>query len=141
MANALKSILAVPDAHNRTSAALLLLRVVAGLAMANHGFGKIKNPMHWMDKAPNPAPGFLQLLAAISEFGGGLAIAAGLLTPLAALGLICTMGYAINTHRAKGQGFQDYELAVMHLMVAVTMLVGGPGRFSADAFIFGKKKA
>jgi len=41
-------------------------------------------------------PGFLQGLAALSEFGGGLALIAGLLTPLAAFGIACTMVVAVG---------------------------------------------
>ncbi len=54
------------------SVGLLLLRLVVGLAFMFHGYGKIQHPFGWM--GPNAAiPPFFQALAAISEFGGGLA--------------------------------------------------------------------
>jgi putative oxidoreductase len=136
----LKRLFAVPDGSSRLAIGLFILRVVAGLAMATHGWGKIKNPMHWMDKAPNPPHAIFQLLAAVSEFFGGLAIAAGLLTPLAALGIACTMCVAIYTHVAKGDAFKGYELAVLYLAASLALMIGGPGKLSADALLFGKKR-
>ena len=38
-----------------------------------------------------PVPGALQFLAFLSEFGGGIALLLGLLTPVAALGVLSTM--------------------------------------------------
>src|ERR1044071_3379761 len=61
---------------------LLLIRLVVGSAFMLHGWGKIQHPFSWMGPE-SPVPGFFQLLAAISEFGGGLAWILGLLTPLA----------------------------------------------------------
>ena len=81
------------------SVALLLLRVVAGVGMAMHGWGKIQNPFHWMDGAASPAPGVFQALAALSEFGGGIALALGALTPIAAAGVLSTMAVAAFTRR------------------------------------------
>ncbi|NUP11789.1 MAG: DoxX family protein [Polyangiaceae bacterium] len=141
-----RKLLSVPDTNNRVAAALLILRVVFGFAMANHGWGKIRNPLHWLDGAPNPPPGILQAAAAVSEFFGGLAIAFGLLSPAAALGIAATLSYAIYTHKMKGDTFAgakgggSYELAALHLTAVLTVLVGGPGRYSLDAILFGKRR-
>ncbi len=137
--------LKVPEVSGRVAAGLALLRVTAGCIMAMHGYGKIKNPLHWMDGAPNPPAAVLQLIAAVSEFFGGLAIAAGLLSPLAAIGIVCTMGYAIYTHKLKGdplvgKGGGSYELAALHLLAALTILITGPGKLSVDRLLFGAKK-
>lgn len=71
-----------------TSLALLVLRGIAGGAMVLHGLPKIVTPTSWMGDA---LPGWLQLLAAFAEVGGGVAWIFGLLTPVAALGLGITM--------------------------------------------------
>jgi putative oxidoreductase len=129
-----------------TSTGLLILRVVAGLAFMFHGWGKIQNPTGWMGPNAN-IPGVFQALAAISEFGGGLAWILGALTPLASFGLACTMVVATYMHAfvlkdpfvAKGPGSGSYELASVYLCVAVLFLLAGPGRFSADYCLFRDK--
>jgi putative oxidoreductase len=130
----------------RVSTGLLILRLVAGLAFVFHGYGKIQHPLNWM--GPNASiPGPLQALAAISEFGGGLAWMVGLLTPLASLGLACTMAVATCMHAfvfkdpfvAKGPGSGSYELASVYFCIALLFLLAGPGRFSVDRLIFGAK--
>jgi putative oxidoreductase len=72
--------------------ALFVLRAVAGSAFVLHGSTKIRDPFHWMDHIPNvePAPGVLQALAAVAEFGGGFALILGLFTPIAALAIGCS---------------------------------------------------
>jgi putative oxidoreductase len=129
----------------RVSAGLFILRLVAGLAFIFHGYGKITNPFGWMPPESG-VPGILQALAALSEFGGGLAWMLGLLTPLASFGLACTMAVAVWTHAVvlgdpfvpKGPG-GSYELASIYLCVAILLLLCGPGRFSLDRAVFGRK--
>jgi len=66
------SLLFPPRPSGRFGVVLLLLRVVAGAAFMFHGWPKIQNPLGWMgDISSMPSP--LQALAALSEFGGGLA--------------------------------------------------------------------
>ncbi len=124
--------------------AILLLRLVSGLAFIQHGWPKIQHPFDWM--GPEAAiPGFLQGLAALAEFGGGLALLVGLLTRLAALGITCTMLVAIfMVHVAQGDPFvnpqgSSYELAAVYLAIMVVFLLRGAGRFSLDALICRKK--
>lgn len=116
--------------------ALVPLRVLAGVAMAHHGWGKFLDPFHWMDGGKNPAPSVFQALAAVSEFLGGLALALGLLTPLAAFGIACTMAVAVFRHVSKGDPFigrgGSWELASLFFCVSALFLVAGPGRFSVD---------
>jgi putative oxidoreductase len=125
--------------------ALLLLRVAAGLAFMMHGWGKIQNPFGWM--GPDAfAPGILQALAALAEFGGGLAWILGLLTPLASLGIACTMAVAVFVHAfMRGDPFvalgggPSYELAALFFCLALLLLTMGPGKFSLDRKIFGSR--
>ena len=129
----------------RAAIGLLLVRLVFGLGLMFHGWGKIQNPMAWMG-AEAPIPGILQALAAVSEFGGGLALILGLLTPIAAFGIACTMAYAtFGYHMRQGDPFvattggSSYELAALYLTAALLLLLAGPGRLSLDAALFGKK--
>ncbi len=130
-----------------SSSALLILRVIAGLAFMHHGWGKMQNPMAWMGPEA-PVPGFLQFLAAFSEFAGGLAWVLGLLTPAACFGIGCTMIVATSLHAfvlkdpfvATSKGGSSYELAIVYLAITFLLLVLGPGSMSLDAVVFKTKK-
>lgn len=136
---------AVPENSSRLSAVLLLLRVTAGVAFMHHGWGKIQHPFTWMGPdAFAPAP--FQALAAFAEFGGGLAWILGLLFPLASVGIFCTMITATWFHAIKrGDPFVPqslapaYELAAIYACIAFLMLATGPGRWSLDRMLFGKR--
>ena len=136
--------LTVPEHSPFADFALLLLRLVAGLAFVIHGWPKIQSPFGWM--GPDAfAPGLLQALAALSEFGGAIAWILGLLMPLASLGIACTMGVAVCMHVfMRGDPFvsaggSSYELAAVYFCVSILLLAAGPGRFSVDGKIFGPR--
>jgi putative oxidoreductase len=137
-------IFAVRSFPGSVDVVFLLLRLVCGAGMAMHGWGKIQNPMGWMGPQA-PVPGVLQLLAAISEFGGGIAWVVGLLVPLASLGVACTMAVAVFFHMVVqgdpfvSKGGASYELAAIYLCVALVLMVAGPGRLSSDRKLFGVK--
>jgi putative oxidoreductase len=129
-----------------SSFALLLIRLVVGTAFIIHGWQKIQNPFGWMGPQA-PVPGLFQFLAAFSEFGGGIAWILGLLTPLAALGIGCTMTVAVSMHSmmlhdpfVNLTGGRSYELASAYLCIAVLLLALGPGKFSLDAKLFGERQ-
>ncbi len=130
-------------------AALLFLRLVVGTAFVLHGWPKIQHATSWMGPEA-PIPGWLQFLAALSEFGGGIAWILGALTPLFSLGLLCTMAFAtFLVHVRMGHPFvgdaqthgPSYELALGYLAIAVLFLLVGPGRFSVNALLFGRTPA
>ena len=121
---------------------LLLLRLVMGAAFLFHGWPKIQNPLGWMGPDAS-VPAILQALAALAEFGGGIALIVGLLTRLAALGITTNMVVALAmVHLPHGDPFvgkageRSYELAAVYLACAVLFLLLGPGRFSLDALLF-----
>jgi putative oxidoreductase len=129
--------------HGRAGLALLVVRVVFGAAFVLHGLGKIQAPFSWMGPDA-PVPGFLQALAALSEFGGGIALILGLLTPLAALGLLGTMTFALGmVHLPMGHPFvaaepggPSFELALVYWSLSLLMILVGPGAYSVDAMLF-----
>jgi putative oxidoreductase len=140
----MKQLFAVRPHAQDVDVILLLIRLVMGVAFILHGLGKIQSPMSWM--GPNsPVPGFFQALGAIAEFGGGIALIIGLVTPLASLGLMFTMLVAAAMHAfvmgdpfiSKGAG--SYELPVIYLLISLLLLVMGPGRYALDKKIFGSK--
>jgi putative oxidoreductase len=122
--------------------ALLLIRIVAGLAFTIHGWGKIQNAFGWMGPS-GFAPGIFQALAAVSEFCGGLAWILGLLTPLASFGITCTMAVAFSFHAfmrgdpfVAAKGGASFELASIYFCIALLLMALGPGRFSLDCMLF-----
>jgi putative oxidoreductase len=128
---------------------LLVLRIVTGAAFIMHGWGKIQSPdgpFHWMDKMPEPPPGPIQALAVLAEFGGGIALIVGFLTPLAAILIAGTMTVALaKVHLPNGDPFvsvkpPSFEPAAGYLAQMIMFLLVGPGTLSVDAFLFGKKK-
>ncbi len=129
---------------------LLVLRIVTGLAFIMHGWGKIQSPggpFHWMDQMPDAPPGPVQALAVLAEFGGGIALMVGFLTPLAAFLIAGTMAVALaKVHLPGGDPFvgqpgkPSFEPAAGYLAQMIMFLLVGPGVLSVDALLFGKKK-
>jgi putative oxidoreductase len=142
-----KRFFSTPTHPSFSSFALLLLRVVVGIAFLFHGKFKIQNPFGWM--GPDGfAPPIFQALAALSEFGGGIALILGLLTPLACLGLACTMAVAFSMHTfvlgdpfVSMTGGSSSELSAVFFCIALLLLTTGPGRFSLDRKLFGVRSA
>lgn len=123
---------------------LLILRVVVGLTMAAHGSQKL---FAWFGgpglrklgagfDSRGLRPGlFNAVLAGLGEFGGGLLLALGLITPLAGALITAVMVVAIiTTHGPKGffnhAGGFEYNLVLMAAAVAVSST--GPGTLSLD---------
>lgn len=126
----------------------LVLRVALGIAMMAHGWSKIQNPFGWMSRPGQPAsvPGVLQALAALSEFGGGVALILGLLFPLACFGLMCTMFVARMAHSGQpfvstARGGETWEDVGIYFAASLMFLLLGPGRLALDAILFGRKRA
>lgn len=129
------------------STALLIVRLIAGIAFVVHGSGKMANPFGWMP-AGSPVPSVFQFLAAISEFGGGIALILGLLTRLGSLGLFFTMLVATGMHAfvlhdpfVNTTGGSSFEPALGYLGISILFLILGPGKFSIDQKMFGEKPA
>jgi len=105
-----------------------------------HGWGKIQNPMSWM--GPDAAtPGIFQFLAALSEFGGGLAWILGLLTRLASFGILCTMVVAVWAMYSNGATFvgqPSFELPAVYFAVALCLMCLGGGKYALDRLAFRK---
>jgi putative oxidoreductase len=125
---------------------LLLLRVIAGGTIFAHGAQKL---FGWFGgHGLRGTAGFFEnigfrpplLLAALAGLGeaGGLLLAFGFVTPLAALGIAIVMFNAIVVvHWSKGffNGNGGLEFPLLMATVAVAVAATGPGRFSIDRAI------
>ena len=126
------------------AAGLLLARLTIGLLMAAHGSQKLFGLFGGSGPAGTRkffaglgfrAPLAMAFVAGLSELGGGLLLAFGLLTPFAALAITVVMLNAVGTvHWKKGffnsAGGFEYNLLIIATGLAVT--AAGPGRFSLD---------
>ena len=126
---------------------LLLLRIVLGGIMAAHGAQKLFG--WWGGPGMQGTAGMCTSFAyrfpflmacglASAEFGGGLALATGFLTPLGALAVTVVMLNAVYLiHWAKGFWASNggYEFNLLIAGAAVALAAMGPGRFSIDRAI------
>ncbi|HEY0464026.1 MAG TPA: DoxX family protein [Polyangiaceae bacterium] len=115
--------------------AFLGLRLAFGSTLAlSHGLGKLEAPARFIQGLTNrgfPLPELFGWAALLSEFVGGLLLALGLFTrPAAALVLITLTVAALDIH--SGDPFAKRELALAYAVVALTLLIAGPGRLSLD---------
>ena len=129
------------EVSSATNLALLVLRAATGLTLAAHGWnkffsgGRLPGTGRWFDSI-GMRPGRLNAwLAAGTEVGAGVLLAAGLVTPVSAGGVIGVMVVAGWTvHRSNGffilkEGWEYvFVLAVAALVVATL----GPGEWSLD---------
>jgi putative oxidoreductase len=126
----------------------LALRLVVGIGIMTHGYPKLfgvaedgsRRIVGFTEGVTNlglPYPTFFAWAAALSEFAGGLLLAVGLFTRVAAFMILCTMSVALYRHRA--DPFGKKELALMYFAPALFTTLSGPGRFSLDALFFRRK--
>ena len=111
-----------------TDLALLLLRLMVGLVFVTSGYSHLKDPRARASSI-GMSKGFTIFLG-IAEVAGGLGVAAGVLTQLAALGLVVIMLGAIDKkitawHTGfwgeKGSGWHyDLMFVLMNLVIATT---------------------
>ena len=123
--------------------ALLVLRVVVGAIFLAHGFnhvfggGKIAGTGRWFESLGMRPGWFHAWTASLTEIGAGTLLVAGLLTPVAAAGVVGVMLVAwITNHR--GNGFfifrpgEGWEYVMTLTMLGVVIAILGPGRWSLD---------
>jgi putative oxidoreductase len=127
------------------STGLLIIRLAIGLTLAAHGAQKLfgvfgglgpDGTAEFFAGLGYRAPQLMVLVAGLASFGGGLALAAGLLTPFAALGIATLMVNAIVTVQWK-HGYWarhgGFESNLLIWAVAVGLAATGPGAYSLDS--------
>ncbi len=124
------------------SLGLLLLRAgVAGIMLFSHGLGKLMKFSELSSQFPDPlgVGNFMSLTLAVgAEVACSALVVIGLLTRLATIPLIITMCVAAFIIHANDP-WQKQEFPILFLIAFVALLFTGPGRFSLDAKLFGKK--
>lgn len=125
---------------------LLLIRIGFGLYMFfGHGLGKITGgPEQWTQLGGTMGlfgitflPAVWGFLSAIAESVGALLVTVGFLTRPAALLLIGNMIVAASMHIITGNG--SPEMAILYALVWIGVLLMGPGPYSVDASMGGRR--
>ncbi len=120
--------------------AFLVIRVFTGALLIHHGFEKLNDINNFADAFVRPLhlpfPITLSYLAAGSEIGGSWLLILGLGTRLGATAILGTMSVAIY-HAVVTSGFNIYllELLALYFASAFSIILLGPGMFSADYLI------
>tara|TARA_Y100001968_G_scaffold319999_1_gene352331 strand:- start:358 stop:912 length:555 start_codon:yes stop_codon:yes gene_type:complete len=120
--------------------AFLVLRVFTGALLIHHGFEKTNDITNFADAFVRPLhlpfPIALSYIAAYSEIVGSWLLILGLGTRLGAVAILGTMSVAIY-HAIITSGFNIYllELLALYFAAAFSIILLGPGRFSADYLI------
>src|SRR4051812_38715700 len=119
---------------------IAIIRIVTGLVFLMHGWQKVftfgfPGVTGAFTKMGVPMPGVTGPFIALLELLAGIALIIGLLTRLAALGLMFDMLGAILLVHLKGGFFlpAGYEYALLLFATSLALVVGGPGSLSADA--------
>ena len=129
-----------------TPLTLTALRVGAGSIMIVHGWMKATDFGSWRDSVASmgvPLPDLMAPLAIAGELGGGIGLVLGLLTPLAALGVVSVMSFAIAfVHYGNGLLAKDggWEYPLTLLLVSLFFVTRGAGPISLDHLIFGRTR-
>ncbi|WP_226678354.1 DoxX family protein [Mesobacillus jeotgali] len=127
---------------------LLIIRLVIGILFIGHGAQKLfgwfggyglKGTGGWFDSIGMKPGVTMALLAGLAELLGGILLAVGLLTPLAALMIAGTMLMAIiKVHAPNGlwSTSNGYEYNLTLMAVAIGLALIGPGKYAIDTMLF-----
>jgi len=122
---------------------LLIVRLIFGALLIGHGTQKLFGWFggHGLDGTAGffHSLGFrpgrvMAAVAGLSEAGGGLLLALGLLTPLAGAAIVGTLLVAGSVHLENGVWGSKggYETALLYAALAAAVAVTGPGSVSLD---------
>jgi putative oxidoreductase len=118
-----------------------LIRLCAGLSMAAHGyvilFGAREANIAFFEQAGFHPAAFWTIVTGATQFFGGLCLAAGLLTRLAAVPVLVFLLVAIKFHAGNGffWNYLGFEYPLFWAIVVFHFLVRGGGRWSIDRAI------
>jgi putative oxidoreductase len=125
-------------------AALLLLRLWAGFVIIAHGVNHgrtLDGTARWFASKGFKSEKLNARISALNEIAIGVALIAGLLTSVAAAGLVATMFVAFwSIHRFVGffnfhRPDEGYEYVTTLAIISVAIAIAGPGRYSVDEAI------
>ncbi len=137
----------VDSLSNLKSLPLLLMRLILAYGFfgpAKMKLGNINGIISWFESINIPLPALNAYLATGTEALGVVLLALGLGTRLISIPLIITMIVAIVTVHL-GNGFEasnnGFEIPLYYMIMLITLLIYGSGKFSMDHLLHKKHKA
>jgi putative oxidoreductase len=135
------------DTSKVNESAPMIVRVAQGSLMAGHGAQKLFG--YFGGPGLEGTSGFMEMLgmrpgrpwaylAGLSEFGGGVLTALGLLNPLGPLGVIGSMSMATRkAHWDKPIWVTEggAELPVLNIAISTALMIREPDRYSLDRLL------
>ncbi len=123
---------------------MVLVRIFSGIIIAWYGLEmfnpvKIKGDVDWLTDIHFPAPVFMTYLGKTAELVGGLLLIIGLFTRLAAIILVINMSVIVFV-LGKGNIFGDEQLAFLLLLLFISFIICGGGKWSLDRMVFHRGK-
>ena len=130
-------------------ALLLVARVLIGVVLIAHGWQKfatygIGGVTQSFTQMGVPLPAVSAVFAAVVELVGGAALLLGAATVIAgALVVLDMLGAFLLVHAGNGVFVTDngFELVAMIAATALVLVAVGPGRFSVDGALAGRRRA
>jgi putative oxidoreductase len=123
---------------------LLLLRCGLALVFIYQGYPKLFGDRARLIESFQAIglPAYFVYVAGAIEFFGGMALALGVLTPIAGLLLLLDMGAAMWKYNLSEGVYavREYELPMILGLASLVMAASGEGSFSLDRLIFRRKR-
>ena len=121
----------------------VILRVAAGLTIFKYGLeifseDKMSGYTSWLTDLKFSSPETMAYIGKVCELAGGLLMALGLFTKVAAIPLIITMvviGFIMGEPE-----FLTADGSILLLLIFFHFLLTGPGKLSLDHLLFSKRK-
>jgi putative oxidoreductase len=143
MDQVIKKVFYTGNYPNSVSVSLLIVRVVVGIFMLTHGYGKFLNlvsgdPIQFADPIGIGVTASL-VLAVLAEFLCSIFLIFGFATRLSSIPLIITMLVAALVVHAN-DGFMRQELPLLYASIYLVLAIVGAGKYSLDHLIYKKLK-
>ena len=119
---------------------LFLVRVFTGILIAIYGFeifdaNKMAGNVAWLTDLHFPAPHFMACLGKAAELTGGILVTLGLLVRPVSIVLVLDM-FVITFIMGQGKILGDAQLPFLFLLLFVSFIFTGGGKWSLDYFLF-----
>lgn len=128
-------------------AAILILRLAAGVVLAYHGWQKLQDVAGFagfVESLDIPAPDVVAYLVTYLEFLGGIALIIGVATRYVAALFAIEMVFTnvlvkFDVGLIASEGGVGAELDILILAIALSLVLVGAGRWAVDALLTGRR--